>query len=455
MNLYDTIAAQATPHGTGAIAVIRVSGEDAADICDKIFSSSKGLRLTEAKSHTLHYGKIIENGAVVDEALVSVFRAPASYTGENSVEISCHGGVLVSKRVLDAVLAAGARLAEPGEFTKRAFLNGRLDLSQAEGVIDVINAESTAALSVSVHQLGGAVSEKISEIRALLLSVIAEIDVAVDYPEEDIEKITAARTLDILRDAQERLSSLIGTADSGRLLSGGINTVIAGRPNVGKSSLLNALLGCDRAIVTELAGTTRDVISERLVLGNAILNICDTAGIRSSEDKIESFGIEKSREYIKNADLVLLLVDLTAGVTAEDIEIADEIKGKQAIIIANKADLAVKSEIQPFADAPVVYVSAKTGAGIDALSAKIEELFGLGKIAADSSAVIVSLRHKKALGAALSSVKAAIDAILRDTPPDLAAIDIQDAISALGEISGQTVNDEIVNEIFSHFCLGK
>lgn len=452
MNLNDTIAAIATAHGVGAIAVIRISGEDAIEICDKIFVSPKNKKLADAKTHTIHFGKLVSCGKTVDEVLVSVFRAPFSYTGENSVEISCHGGILVSKKVLEAVISAGCRLAEAGEFTKRAFLNGKLDLSQAEGVIDVINAESTPALSLSVNQLGGAISKEITKIRENLLSVITQINAAIDYPEEDVEELTNAQICEKLSSALAKIKALADSADNGRFLRDGIDTAIVGKPNVGKSSLLNVLLGEDRAIVTDIAGTTRDVISEKLVLGNVVLNIYDTAGIRDTEDKIESFGIDKSKECIEKSELILFVVDASGGITADDEEIFKLCKDKKVLVIANKTDL--NKENIDF-DAPVIYISAKERDGIDKISQKIEEMFEIGKIKASNNDVVVSLRHKAALCDAFGSIETAFYAIKNNTPIDMASIDIVNAISSLGEISGQTVSEEIIQNIFASFCVGK
>lgn len=452
MNLNDTIAAIATPHGVGAISVIRLSGEDAISVCDKIFVSPKNKKLSDAKSHTVHFGRIIQDEKTVDEVLVSVFRAPNSYTGENSVEISCHGGVLVTKKVLESVISAGARLAAAGEFTKRAFLNGKLDLSQAEGVIDVINADSVPALSLSVHQLGGSISKEITVVREMLLSVISQINAAIDYPEEDVEELTNREICDKLSTCQNKMENLIATADTGKFFRDGINTAIVGKPNVGKSSLLNALLKEDRAIVTEIAGTTRDVISERLSLGNVVLNVFDTAGIRQTSDTVEKFGIDRSKECIKNSDLVLFVIDASSEITDEDIEIYNLVQNKKVIVIANKKDLGAKNF--DFC-APVIYLSAKENDGIDALAEEIEEMFEIGKISPANGDVIVSLRHKAALENANSAVAHAVDAIKSNTPIDMASIDIVAAITALGEISGQTVSEEIVHRIFSSFCVGK
>ena len=449
---YETIAAIATAHGVGAISVIRVSGDDAIDICDRVFVSPKNKKLKDAKSHTVLFGKIVSGGKTVDEVLVSVFRAPNSYTGENSVEISCHGGLLVTKKVLDSVLLAGAKMASPGEFTKRAFLNGKLDLSQAEGVIDVINSESTMALTASVNQLGGAVSKEITILRDTLLNVITQINAAIDYPEEDVPELTNKEIIEKLSFCQKKMEDLIKTSDSGKLLKEGLNTAIVGKPNVGKSSLLNTLLKEDRAIVTSTPGTTRDVISERLSLGNVILNVYDTAGIRDTIDEIESFGIDKSKECIEKSDLVLFVVDSSSEITDDDREIYELVRNKKVIVIANKTDLG-KNEVD--FDAPTVYISAKENIGTDALSKTIEDMFNLGKLSSSGNDCIINLRHKEALLSSLDYVKNAKNAIESDTPIDMASIDIVSAISSLGEISGQTVSEEIIHKIFSSFCVGK
>jgi tRNA modification GTPase len=450
-----TIAAIATPHGTGGISVIRVSGEESISICDKIFKAKSNKTLTEAKTHTIHYGNIIANGDIIDEVLVSVMRAPNTFTREDIVEINCHGGLVVTEKVLLAVISAGASLASPGEFTKRAFLNGRIDLSQAEAVIDIINSPSSLALSVAANQLGGALSDDINKMRDSILEILAQINVVIDYPEEDIDDIKKSALLYELNTAKEKISTLLETSHRGKLIKDGINTVICGKPNVGKSSILNLLARDSRAIVTDIAGTTRDVIEERITIGNAVLNVSDTAGIRNTTDAIENLGIDKSKECIKNAELVLFVVDSVTGIETEDREIFDSLDNKNVIVILNKSDITNPPADKMFDGFTTISLSAKTGDGLEELSSAIEKMFKLGEIRAKDNNAITNLRHKEALCAAYNSISAAIDALDNNIPYDMVSIDLTDCASHLGEITGKTVSDEIVDKIFSRFCLGK
>ena len=451
----STIAAIATPHGTGGISVIRVSGDESISICDKIFKSKSGKKLKDVKTHTIHYGNIVLNDEIIDEVLVSVMRAPNTFTREDTVEINCHGGLLVTEKVLLATLSAGASLASAGEFTKRAFLNGRIDLSQAEAVIDVINSPSALALSVAANQVGGALSSDINALRDTILEILAQINVTVDYPEEDIDDVEKNILIDKLEDAKKKISDLLDTSHRGKLIKDGINTVICGKPNVGKSSILNLLARDSRAIVTDIAGTTRDVIEERIKLGNVVLNVYDTAGIRNTDDTIESLGIDKSRECIKNAELVLFVCDSVSGIEEADKEIFETLSGKNVIIIFNKSDVNIQNTDGLFSGYKKINLSAKTGDGLDELSSVIEEMFNLGKISAKDTNAITNLRHKEALSAAYTSISAAIDALYSFTPYDIVSIDLTDCASFLGEITGKTVSDEIVDKIFARFCLGK
>ena len=455
MIVSDTIAAVATPHGTGGISVIRVSGPDAFAVCDRIFRNPKGKTLEQAKSHTILYGHITDNGKNIDEVLVSVMRAPHTFTGEDTAEISCHGGITVTNAVLAAILTHGAVLASPGEFTRRAFLNGRMDLSQAEAVIDVINSPSALALDAAAHQLGGSLSREIGELRSRLLDVTAQLDAAADYPEEEIDELGEQQMAKLIADILASVRALIASADRGTLIRDGVNTVLAGRPNVGKSSLLNALADADRAIVTDIAGTTRDVIEERVLLGGVCLNIFDTAGLRETDNPVESLGVAKTEEYLQKADLILFLIDAQEGVTEDDLRIAARLDAKKTILAVNKTDLAAAPELAGLDSRfPAVFLSAKQGRGLEQLAQTVESMFRLGAISADGSATITSLRHKQALAAAEEHLAAALAAV-GAVPADLIAIDVTDAISALGEITGQTVSEEIVERIFSRFCLGK
>lgn len=451
----STIAAIATPHGTGGISVIRVSGDESIKICDKVFKAKSGKSLLDAKTHTIHYGNIVENGEILDEVLVSVMRAPNTFTREDTVEINCHGGLVVTQKVLLAVLSAGATLASAGEFTKRAFLNGRIDLSQAEAVIDIINSPSALALSVAANQLGGALSSDINSLRDTILEILAQINVTVDYPEEDIDDVEKNQLIEKLENVKTKISELLETSHRGKLIKDGINTAICGKPNVGKSSILNLLARDSRAIVTDIAGTTRDVIEERITLGNVVLNVYDTAGIRSTDDTIESLGIDKSKECIKNAELVLFVCDTVSGIEDADKEIFDSLIGKNVIVIFNKSDIGTNNDCEMFDGYKKINLSAKTGAGLDELSASIEEMFNLGVITAGDNNAITNLRHKEALSAALTSVSAAISALYDYVPYDIVSIDLTDCAAHLGEITGKTVSDEIVDKIFARFCLGK
>lgn len=453
--MYDTIAAIATPIGTGGIAVIRVSGKEAFEICDKIFKSPKNKRLSCAKTHTAMFGGIYDEDVLLDECLCTVFVSPKSFTGENTVEISCHGGILVTRRILDCVIKSGARLALPGEFTKRAFLNGRLDMAQAEAVIDVINAKSNQAASLALSHMQGSLSAMINELRESILDIIAEIDAVSDFPEEDFEKITFDEIKERLFSASEKIERLIKTEQRGKLIQSGIDTVIAGKPNVGKSSLLNAILLSDRAIVTDIPGTTRDVIEETVSLGDVTLNIFDTAGIRETDDKIEHIGIEKSKEYLGRAELVLFLTDAGTGVTEEDEILLKLLDGKKVILVINKTDIADKKEISFHGKSfEAVHISAKTGEGVSELLEKIEKMFHLGEIEKSDFPILTKAAHKQALCRAkgfIDSAKAALGVM----PDDMISIDLRASVQALGEITGIEVSEDVVDRIFSKFCLGK
>ncbi len=382
-------------------------------------------------------------------------RAPNTFTREDTVEINCHGGLVVTQKVLLSVINAGATLASAGEFTKRAFLNGRIDLSQAEAVIDIINSPSSLALSVAANQLGGALSSDINDLRDKVLEILSQINVTIDYPEEDIDDVEKETLMSDLNDVKSKISELLETAHRGKLIRDGINTVICGKPNVGKSSILNLLARDSRAIVTDIAGTTRDVIEERITVGNVVLNVYDTAGIRDTKDTIESLGIDKSKEYIKNAELVLFVIDSSTGITDDDKEIFNSLDNKNVIVILNKSDISDCSSDDSFSQNNVIRLSAKTGDGLDDLTSLIEDMFNLGKIAAGDSNAITNLRHKETLTKAYSSLSSAIDALINFVPYDIVSIDLTDCASHLGEITGKTVSDEIVDKIFARFCLGK
>ncbi len=449
-----TIAAIATPPGEGGIAVIRVSGPEAFIVCDRIFQGGKPL--TERAGHTLAFGKIIHNGRMIDEVLASVMRAPLSYTGEDVVEISCHGGNYVTRSVLSAILENGAVLAGRGEFTKRAFLNGKLDLSQAEAVIDLIQAESEAAATLSVNQLQGKLSAPIEEMRKEILRLAAHLDAMADFPDEGVDDAPTDDIVNTLENLIFGLKQMAGQAEQGRLIRNGINTVIVGKPNVGKSSLLNLLSGTDRAIVTREAGTTRDVIEEQVRLGELKLNLFDTAGIRSNAEQIEEMGIKKAKEYIQKADLVFFVVDMSRDFETEDEEILRLIQNKKTIFVLNKADLESKAVLPAgVKQENSVILSAKTGIGMQELEKAVDEMFSLGVITQKQEAAVINMRHKQAVLEALSALEGALETLKLGMPTDLLSVDMRTALMALGTITGQTVSDEIVEEIFSRFCLGK
>ncbi len=452
-----TIAAISTPPGTGGISVIRISGDDAVKIADRVYSGK--TRLCDAPSHTVHYGFIVdENGARIDEVLVTVMRAPKTYTAEDIVEIGAHGGIIVTSRVLDAVIRAGASAAAPGEFTKRAFLNGRIDLSRAEAVIDIINAGNVLAGKNAFKQLEGSLSNEIISLRTSLIDLLARMQVAIDYPDEDLEDITVSEISSELKAALSRVKALIKGADSGKILRDGIRAAIAGKPNVGKSSLLNCLVREERAIVTDIAGTTRDVIEEYASVGGVPLRLFDTAGIRSTDDTVERLGVERSRQSIDAADLVIVVLDATSPLTSDDIDILHATEGKKRVILINKTDVSSKDPVKDLcvpADDPVIRISAKTGAGIDEFSAAVSRMYGLGELEADTSAVITNARHKAALAEAELALSDACFAIDSGIPQDIVTIDINRACDSLGEITGETVTEDVVENIFHNFCVGK
>lgn len=453
-----TIAAVSTPPGTGGIAVIRISGDEAVAVADRVFHGSR--KLADCDTHTVHYGFIKnEKGETLDEVLATVMRAPRSFTREDVVEISVHGGIASSRAVLDALIRAGAYMAEPGEFTKRAFLNGRLDLAQTEAVIDIINAENELAERNAVSQLQGALSKEIKSVRDELVHLAARLQVTIDYPDEDLEDITAADVKTAAAECCKRVDKLLASADSGKIVRDGIKTAIVGKPNVGKSSLLNSLAREERAIVTDIAGTTRDVIEEQVSLNGIPLVLIDTAGIRETDDTVEKIGVEKSRKSIKAADLVIVMIDGSSFFDDEDIEVLRATREKKRIVLINKKDLgqskyaeAVKSKAAP---SRVLEVSAKTGIGLDELAAEIKNVYNLGFLTHNDGAVITNMRHKTALIKSRDALDRAVQAISINMPTDIASIDINEAIEALGEITGETVSESVVNDIFHQFCVGK
>lgn len=455
----DTIAAIATALTNSGIGIIRVSGNEAFDIADKIFlPKNERKKLKEEKTYTVHYGHIHDGDEIIDEVLVIVMRGPHSYTAEDTVEIDCHGGVLVMNKILETVIKHGARMAEPGEFTKRAFLNGRIDLSQAEAVIDVINSKNNYALKSSVSQLSGSMSKKVKEFREKLLYEIAFIESALDDPEHislDGYPEKLKKTVCCL---QEELKKALSSFDSGRVLSEGIKTVILGKPNAGKSSLMNVLLGEERAIVTDIAGTTRDTLEENIRLHGISLNIVDTAGIRDTEDIVEKIGVEKARANADEADLIIYVVDGSCPLDENDYQIMDLIEGRKSIVILNKTDLELvlkPEEIAEKTGKEVIAVSAKEQRGIDQLEEKIRKLFLSGEIDFNDELIITNVRHKTAMSEALKSLELVGRSIEDRMPEDFYSIDLMNAYEQLGTIIGESLEDDLVNEIFSKFCMGK
>lgn len=455
----DTIAAIATAMSNSGIGIVRISGDEALDVADRIFRPKKGSRkVSDMETHTIHYGYVTDGDEVIDEVMLLIMKAPRSYTCEDTIEIDCHGGVLVMKKILETVLKYGARPAEPGEFTKRAFLNGRIDLSQAESVIDVINAQNELALKSSVSQLQGAVLEKIKAIRAVVLHEIAFIESALDDPEHVSLEGYPEQLHEIMSDAHSKVKKLLDSSDNGKMLKEGINTAIVGKPNAGKSSLLNILVGEERAIVTEIAGTTRDILQEQIQIGGIGLNVIDTAGIRDTEDIVEKIGVNKSREYIEKADLIIYVVDSSTELDENDQEIIEAIQNKKAIVLLNKSDLDAKTDasvLQTQLSKPILSISAKNNTGIHELETLIEEMFFSGKLSFNDEVYITNIRQKNALAEVQNSLKMVLQSIADGMPEDFFTIDMMNAYEALGTIIGESVGEDLVNEIFSKFCMGK
>lgn len=455
----DTIAAISTAMSASGIGIVRMSGSEVFEIIDRIYQSKgKKKKLSQVATHTIHYGYIMDGSEMVDEVLVMVMRGPRSFTAEDTIEINCHGGVYAMKRILETVIKNGARPADPGEFTKRAFLNGRMDLSQAEAVIDVINAKNEYALKSSVSQLRGSVMEAIKEIREQIIYHIAFIESALDDPEhisldgygDELQKINDQLI--------GKLEKLIASSEDGKMIKEGIRTVIVGKPNAGKSSLLNILVGEDRAIVTDIAGTTRDTLEETIQIHGISLNIVDTAGIRSTEDVVEKIGVSRAKEYAKDADLIIYVVDSSTELDENDSEIIELLRNKKAIILLNKTDLPmVTSEemLKERLDKPVIPISAKENKGIDYLETTLKEMFFHGEISFNDEVYITNIRHKTALADALAALKQVRESVEMGMPEDFYSIDLMSAYEELGGIIGESVGEDLVNEIFSKFCMGK
>ena len=418
----------------------------------------KEKKLSNEKSHTIHYGYIMDGEETIDEVLVLLMRGPHSYTGEDTVEIDCHGGVYVMKRILETVIKYGARPAEPGEFTKRAFLNGRLDLSQAEAVIDVIQSKNEYALKSSVSQLKGSVLEKISEIRKEILYHTAFIETALDDPEHISIDGYGEKLQGTVEKLQGAIRRLLESADNGRIIKEGIQTVIVGKPNAGKSSLLNVLAGKERAIVTDIEGTTRDILEENIQINGISLNIIDTAGIRDTEDIVEKIGVDKAKDYAKDADLIIYVVDASRALDENDEQILEMIREKQALILLNKSDLdtvITKELLQKYTEKPMIEISAKQEHGIEKVEHALKEMFFEGKVSFNDEVYITNIRQKTALQNAYDSLEKVIGSIENNMPEDFYSIDLMDAYEALGNITGETIGEDLVNEIFSKFCMGK
>lgn len=455
----DTICAIATGATNAGISIIRISGEDSIKIADKIFVAKKqGKKLTDVNSHTLHYGNIVYDNEIIDEVLVSVMKAPYSYTAENVVEINCHGGMIVTRKVLEAVLKSGARISEPGEFTKRAFLNGRIDLSQAEAVIDIINASNNDAVRNSVGQLSGKLREKINELRSKILRDTAFIEAALDDPEHiSLEGFTDELSENVEFEIA-KIQNLLSTFSNGKLIKDGIKTVILGKPNAGKSTLLNTLSGTERAIVTDIPGTTRDTIEEIISINGITLRIVDTAGIRETEDTVEKIGVDKALSEIDSADLILFVSDASSELDENDKKILSLIDGKPAIVLLNKSDKNIvvsQEEMTKNTSLPIISISAKEQTGIDKISESIREMFSLGQIGKKEEIYITSLRHKEKLDEALNCLCEVKRSIENDMPEDFYSIDLLGAYKALGEILGEEIEDDLADKIFSEFCMGK
>nr|WP_296042212.1 tRNA uridine-5-carboxymethylaminomethyl(34) synthesis GTPase MnmE [uncultured Blautia sp.] len=454
-----TIAAISTAMSASGIGIVRISGDEAMEVISRIYRSKNGNKdIKKVKSHTIHYGFIYDEEEVVDEVLVMIMKGPHTYTGEDTVEIDCHGGVYAMKRVLETVLKNGAEIAEPGEFTKRAFLNGRLDLSQAEAVMDVIQAKNSMALKSSVEQLKGSVLRAVKEIRSKLIYHIAYIESALDDPEHISLDGYPQELLEVVEKESKEISELLKTADDGRMIQEGIKTVILGKPNAGKSSLLNYLVGEDRAIVTEIAGTTRDILEEYISLNGITLRVIDTAGIRDTEDVVEKIGVGKARQMAEDADLILYVVDSSMPLDENDQEIMELLKGRKSITIYNKTDLTPVVDMEFLKEktaSPVIPVSAVEETGIGQLEDEIRRMFFQGELSFNDEVYITNARHKAALEEALESLKLVKNSIEMGMAEDFFSIDLMNAYESLGRIVGESVGEDLVNEIFSKFCVGK
>ena len=457
----DTIAAIATAMNQSGIGIIRISGNQSIEIVDKIFvNKNKKRTLMNYKSHTIHYGFICDGEEIIDEVMVSIMNKPNSFTTEDTVEINCHGGILLLNHILELVLKNGARLANPGEFTKRAFLNGRIDLSEAEAVMDMISSKNDLALKSSVKQLQGAISKKIKEIRKKIIYEIAFIESALDDPEHISLEEYPEKLLIIVDNLIEDVNKLLSTAENGKIIKEGINTVIVGKPNAGKSSLLNLLVGEEKAIVTEIAGTTRYILEEDIRISGISLHIIDTAGIRRAEDIVEKIGVEKAKQQVMEADLIIYVVDSSVPLDENDFDIIEMIQDKKCIILFNKTDLESLVSVENLKkrtgkDTVIIKTSTKENTGINDFENAVKEMFFHGEISLNDEVMITNMRHKEALQETLESLKQVKKSIKMQMPEDFYSIDLMSAYSSLGKIIGEEVEEDLVNEIFSKFCMGK
>lgn len=460
MKEFDTICAIATSKGVAGISIIRISGNNALKIISKIFRDKRGKNIMEYEHYSIKHGYIyeIDSNNLLDEVIVSFMKGPRSYTGEDTIEINTHGGIYISNRILEETIKAGGRLSDRGEFTKRAFLNGRIDLSQSEAVNDIINAETSAAAKAAIYQSRGLISDKIKILRDKIIQLIANIEATVDYPEEDLEEVTAQDGIVKIKEINNEVKNLIDSYKEGKIIREGLNVVIVGKPNVGKSSLLNSLLKENRAIVTEIPGTTRDVIEEHINLDGILVKLTDTAGIRETDDYIEKIGVEKSIDKITKADLIIFVVDKSSKFEKEDIEVMKAIKDKPTIVLLNKSDLNkdnshIYNEIE-LKNKNIINISAKYGQGIDVLKDEIKNMFFSSNIDISAES-ITNIRHKESLIRTYESLNVAMDTLKNVSAIDLASIDLKNAYSSLGEITGESTSDDVIDKIFENFCLGK
>lgn len=459
MFIDDTIAAIATAPGEGGIGIIRISGEKSLQVAESIFKSVTGKLIKDYNTRTLIYGTVVDGEKVIDEALVAYMKGPKSYTGEDVIEINCHGGFISVKKILELILSKDVRLADAGEFTKRAFLNGRIDLSQAEAIIDVIKAKTDKAHEIAQSQLEGSLSKKIRELRFKVTEVLAHLEVSIDFAEEDVEEITYKTLRENAEDIKREIKKLYDTSESGKILRDGLKTVIIGKPNVGKSSLLNSILGENRAIVTDIAGTTRDVIEEFVNIKGIPLKIVDTAGIRETEDIVEKIGVERSKESYNTADLVIMVLDSSRPLSQEDREILETLENKKTIVLLNKTDLPQQidiDELSKYVDcSSIIKISALQHKGIEELQDKIEAMVYKGSVKNSSNLMITNSRHKDALLKAYESINDAISAIDQNMPYDFIEVDFKNIWDYLGYINGDTVKEDLLDTIFANFCIGK